>query len=131
MYYFAIVIVLIIFIWRIIAGFRKGMVAEIVSLISLIFAIISLILVLNIAGSYFGDREGNVLQMLLVLVVIGLVYKVISLILTSLKLIAKLPVIKSLDKLLGAALGAVEATLIIILLIQVLKYFSFSVPFSL
>lgn len=128
MYYLALALVIVIFIWRIVAGFRKGMVKEIISLISLVIAGISLIIVINIAGSYFGDREGNILQMLFALAIIGLFYKVISLIFFSLKLIAKLPVIKSLDKLLGAALGAVEAVLIIMMLIQLLKYFSFPIP---
>jgi len=128
MYYLALGIVVLIFIWRIIAGFRKGMVAEIISVFSLIVAVISLVIVLNIAGSYFGEREGNILQLLFVLFAIGLLYKVASFILSSFKLIAKLPVLSSLDKLLGAALGAVEAVLVIALLVQVLKYFSFSVP---
>ena len=128
MYYLALGIVIAIFIWRVVAGFRKGMVGEIISIVSLIAGIISLVIVLNLAGSFFGEREGNVLMPLLALLIIGIIHKVISFILSSLKLIAKLPVISSLDKLLGAVLGAVESVLIILLIIHILKHFSFQVP---
>lgn len=38
MYYIALIIVALIFIWRIVAGFRKGMVQEIISLIAMVAA---------------------------------------------------------------------------------------------
>jgi uncharacterized membrane protein required for colicin V production len=128
MYYVAIGIVIIVLVWRVAAGFKKGMVGEIISLISMIIALVSLAAILWGVGSYLDERVGEVIQMFFVLVVIAIVYKITSVIFTSMKLIAKLPVIKGLDKLLGAVLGAVEAVIIILILIQVLKYFSVPVP---
>lgn len=128
MYYVAIGLVIIVFIWRIIAGFKKGMVGEIISLISMVVALISLYVVLQIINSYMNDNFSNIIKMAIILIFIGLVYKVANLIFTSLKLIAKLPVISSLNRLLGALVGAVEAVIIILILIQVLRFFSYPIP---
>ena len=123
MQYVAIGLVILIFIWRIVAGFKKGLVAEIISFFSLIAAALALMALLGAVGNYLDENVGTALQMLLILLVIGLLYKIVNMILSSIKLITKLPVIKSLDRILGALLGAVEALLIILIIIQLLKYF--------
>jgi uncharacterized membrane protein required for colicin V production len=130
MYYVALTIVIIVFIWRIVTGFRKGMVGEIVSLISMIVAAISLIVILMALRSYLDGKPGTVLQMLLIFMAISVVYKIASLIFNSLKAIAKLPIISSFNRILGAALGAVEAIVIILILLQVLRFFAFPLPIS-
>ncbi|MCL2254103.1 MAG: CvpA family protein [Lachnospiraceae bacterium] len=128
MYFLAIGIVAAVFIWRIAVGFSRGLVSEIISLVSMAVAAVSLFMILQIISGYFGDSRGNIIFMVIVLAVIGLVYKIANLIFTSLKLIAKLPVISAFNRLLGAALGAVEAVLIIFIVIIVLRYFSFNIP---
>ena len=128
MSYLGVGIVIVVFAWRMVVGFRKGMIAEVISLISLIVAGVCLAALLMAVGSYLEANIGQALQMLIVLAVVGLVYKLASLIFSSLKLIADLPVIKSLNRILGAVLGAVEATVIILIIIHVLRYFSFSLP---
>ena len=52
MYYIALIIIAIIFIWRITAGFRKGMIQEIISLIAMVIAGVCVILILGAAGRY-------------------------------------------------------------------------------
>ncbi|MDR2546138.1 MAG: CvpA family protein [Lachnospiraceae bacterium] len=127
-YYVALGLVVVVFIWRVFAGFRKGLIGELISLLSLVVAAFCLMGLFMVVGNYINENITEAIQMLVVLAVIGLVYKLASLLFSSLKLITKLPVIKGLDRLLGAALGAVEAVLILLLIIEVLKYFSLPVP---
>ncbi len=126
MYYVAWAIVILVFLWRIIAGFKKGMVGEIISILSMAVAGFCLVLILTAVGGYMDKEMGKVIQMIVVLFVVCVIYKVVSVLFTSLKLISNLPIIKGLNALLGAALGAVEAVIIVVILVQILKYFSVS-----
>lgn len=121
MYYAALIIIVCIFIWRIAAGFRKGMVQELISLIAMLVAGFCVVLILGAIGSYLDREIGEVIQMVAVLIVVCLVYRLVNLLFTSLELIAKLPVIKGLDKLLGAGVGLVEAGVISGLLVYLVK----------
>lgn len=126
MYYFALIIIVLIFIWRVAVGFRKGMVQEITSLIAMGVAGICVILILGAIGSYFDREIGKVIQTVLVLFVICLVYRLVHVLFTSLELVSKLPIVKGLDKLLGAVIGCAEAVLIVGLLVCFLKKWGLS-----
>lgn len=121
MYYAALIIIACIFIWRITAGFKKGMVQELVSLIAMAAAGCCIVLILGAVGSYLDKEIGKVIQMVVVLLVVCLVYRLVNLLFTSLGLIAKLPIMKGLDKLLGVVLGMIEAAVISGLLIYLVK----------
>ena len=56
-----------------------------------------------------------------------LVYRLVHVLFTSLELISRLPVIRGLDRLLGAALGFAEAGVIVGLLVYFLKNWGLSV----
>ena len=127
MFYIALVIIILIFIWRITAGFRKGMVHELVSLIAVIVATFCIVLILGAVGSYMNQEIAKVIQMIVVLFVVCLVYRLGNILFTSLELISKLPVIKGLDKLLGAGLGFIEAGLIVGILVYFLKNWGLSI----
>ena len=126
MYYVALAVVVLIFIWRISSGFEKGMVQELISLIAMVVAGFSVLLILAAIGSYMDHEIGRLVQMITVLTVVCLVYRLINLLFTSLGLIAKLPVIKGLDKLMGGILGFAEAGVIVALLVQILKNWGLS-----
>lgn len=126
MYYAAWLIIILIFIWRVTAGFKKGLIGEIISLISMIVAGFCLVVILSAVGSYLNAQMGKLLQMILVLFVVCFIYKIVNVLFTSLKLISKLPVIKILNSLLGAVFGAAEAVVIVVILVRLLKYFSIS-----
>lgn len=127
MYYIALIIIAIIFIWRITAGFRKGMIQEIISLIAMVIAGICVILILGAAGSYLNQEIGKTIQMVAVLAVVCLIYRLVHVLFTSLELISKLPIIKSVDKLLGAVVGLAEAVLIVGFLVYFLKNWGLSI----
>ena len=127
MYYIALVIIVLIFIWRIAAGFRKGMVQELISLIAVVVAGFCIVLILGAIGSYMNQEIAGVVQAVAVLFVVCLVYRLVHVLFTSLELISGLPVIKGLDKLLGAVLGFAEAGVITGLLVYFLKNWGLSV----
>lgn len=127
MYYIALIIIAIIFIWRIAAGFRRGMVQEIISLIAMVAAGFCIILILGAIGSYLDKEIGKTIQMVSVLVVVCLVYRLVHILFTSLELISKLPIIKGVDKLLGALVGFVEAGVIVGVLVYFLKNWGLSI----
>ena len=121
MYYFSLAVVAVIFIWRMIAGAKKGMVKELISLIAMVVAGFCVILIVGALNSYFDQKIGPVVQFICVLFAVCLVYRLVSVLFTSLKLISGLPVICWLDKLLGIVLGFVEAGLITAFLVRVVK----------
>ena len=127
MYYAALIIIALIFIWRMTVGFRKGMVQEIISLIAMAGAGVCVLLIFGAIGSYLNREIGKVVQMVIVLLVVCAVYRLIHVLFTSLELISKLPVIKWLDKLLGIVIGAGEAALIVGFIIYFLKSWGLSV----
>lgn len=127
MYYIALIIIAIIFIWRIVAGFRRGMVQEIISLIAMVVAGFCIILILGAIGSYLDKEIAKTIQMISVLVVVCLVYWLVHILFTSLELISKLPIIKGVDKLLGSLVGFVEAGIIVGILVYFLKNWGLSI----
>ena len=127
MYYAALIIIALIFIWRMTVGFRKGMVQEIISLIAMAVAGVCVLLIFGAIGSYLNREIGKVVQMVIVLLAVCAVYRLIHVLFTSLELISKLPVIKWLDKLLGIVIGAGEAALIVGFIIYFLKSWGLSV----
>jgi hypothetical protein len=128
MAYLALALAIGVVIWRLRAGFRTGMVAEVISLVSALVAVISLVIILLIIRSYFNEQRGNFLLLTLILVVIGFIYKIASLFFASFKLIAKLPVISGLDHIFGALLGIAEAVVLILALILALNFFHVEIP---
>lgn len=127
MYYISLIIIAIIFIWRVIAGFRKGMVQEIISLIAMAAAGFCVVLIMGAIGSYLDHEIGRVVQMVAVLLVVCIVYRLVHVLFVSLELISKLPIIKGLDKLLGAVVGCAEAVSIVAALVYLLKNWGLSV----
>ena len=127
MYYIALIVIVLIFIWRIAAGFRKGMVQEIVSLVAMVVAGFCVVLILGAVGSYSNREIGKTIQIVAVLIVVCLIYRLVHILFTSLELISKLPIIKGLDKLLGAVVGLAEAVVIVAILVYFLKNWGLSV----
>lgn len=127
MYYIALVIIALIFIWRITTGFRKGMVQEIISLIAMAVAGVCIFLIMGAVGNYLNHEIGKMVQVIVALFVVCIVYRLVHILFTSLELISKLPIIKGLDKLLGALIGCVEAVLIVAALVYLLKNWGLSI----
>ncbi len=126
MYYIALALIAVIFIWRIAAGFRRGMVQEIISLIAMAVAGVCVVLIIGAVGSYLEKEISKTITMVAVLFIVCAVYRLVHVLFTSLELISRLPVIKGVDKLLGAVTGAAEAGVIVGVLVYLLKNWGLS-----
>ena len=127
MYYAALIIIALIFIWRMIVGFRKGMVQELISLVAMAVAGVCVVLILGAIGSYLDKEIAQVVKMVAVLLAVCLVYRLVNVLFTSLQLIAKLPIVRWLDKVLGIVVGFAEAGLMVMVFIHVLKNWGLSI----
>lgn len=94
-------------------GYKKGMVKSIISFVSLIVLCIVVALIGNGLQSYFNGEFLNLAIMVLLLCVLGIVHHLLGLVFFSAKMISKLPIVHSLDKLLGVVVGILETVLIL------------------
>lgn len=101
-------IVLVVFLLKMIDGCKKGMVKEIVSAISLIVLCGMLSLLAYGASSYLDGQYTGVVVAVVLLVLLWLAHRLINVVLLPAKFLAKLPIVKLVDKLLGIFFGAVE-----------------------
>ena len=91
------VIMAVVLICMVMDGYKKGMVKSLISLISLLITCVVLFLIGTI----------------LLLAAIGLVHHLLNIVFFSAKMIVKLPIVHSLDKLLGIVVGMLETVLIV------------------
>lgn len=103
----------LVLIWRVVEGFRVGMIREIISFVSLIIMSIAIVLLAIALGSYLDKQHVKMLVALILFLALCIVHKIISFIFFSAKMISKLPVVHTADRLLGGVLGALETIIII------------------
>lgn len=106
-------IVLIFVLLKIIDGYKKGMVKEIISFVSLIVLCVVVLLIGNGLRSYVERQFVNVIIMILLLCVLGIAHHLLGLVFFSAKMIIKLPIVNWLDKVLGIVVGILETVLIL------------------
>lgn len=106
------IIFLVVLIYKVIQGYKKGMVKEIISFISLIVLCIIVGLLGTGLKSYLNKEIINVIAAFLLLCLMGVAHHLLGLIFFPAKMIAKLPIVSWLDKLLGMVVGALEIVLI-------------------
>lgn len=113
----AINIMLIIFVLAVIGkavdGYKKGMVKEVVALITMIVLCLTVALVANGVNSYLDGKIINVMVMIILFSALGIAHHFLKLVLFPAKLAAKLPLVRFADKLLGFVFGAAEVVLIL------------------
>ncbi len=107
------IVVAILLLCNIVDGYKKGMVKAIISFVSLIVLCIVVALIANGLQSYLDGEILSVVIMVLLLGVLGIAHHLLGVVFFSAKLIAKLPIVHSLDKVLGIVFGVLETVLII------------------
>lgn len=98
---------------NIINGHKRGMVKAIVSLVSLVLLCVVITLLAYGISSYNGGNIFHVVLTVILLTILGVVHHLLKVVFFSAKMISKLPVIHSVDKLLGIVFGLVETVLIL------------------
>lgn len=89
-------------------GWHKGFARLVSKVASLIAAIAVVMLISSIVSGYQKGNASNLIVGILLLIIMGVAYKVIHAILTSIRILAGLPILAGLDKVLGAAIGFLE-----------------------
>lgn len=107
------IIVLLLLLFNVVEGYKKGMVREIISFVSLIVMCVVIALIGNGLNSYFEGEFLGVLVVILLLSLLGIAHHLLGVIFFSAKIISKLPIVHWLDKLLGVVVGILETVLIL------------------
>ena len=107
----------LVILWRIAVAFKRGLVRELSNTVALLAALGVGYAFKNIIFGFVDKKFAIAAVYIGYLALLLLIYKVISLIFLSLKIFSKLPVIKLIDKLLGAVLGAAEGIAIVLFLV--------------
>ena len=98
---------------NVVIGYKKGMVKAIISLLSLLILSVVVLLLAYGIGKYNDGKFFHVALVVILLAVLGVVHHLLSVVFFSAKLVAKLPVVHSLDKLMGIVFGILETALIL------------------
>lgn len=107
------IIAALILIWRIAEGVHRGMVKEIISFVSLIVLCLAVALLGTALSKYFEKDIVSMAVAILLLLVLCIAHRLLGLVFFSAKLISKLPVVHSLDKVMGAFIGVLETILLL------------------
>ena len=110
---YTLVVVLLIFIFAMVHGFKKGMIKEISGLISWIVTLFVMSLVIMLYTSFRANESKNIVFTIIILAAVGVVNSLIRFFLKPMKLAVKLPVLKLLNQLAGIIIGAAEGFLIV------------------
>ena len=98
---------------KMIDGYKKGMIKEIMSLVSMVILCVVAALLANGVSSYHDGKIFNVIVMGALLAALGIVHHLLGLVFFSAKMLSKLPVVHFVDKLLGIVFGAFEIILVL------------------
>ncbi len=113
-------VALLVLLWRIKACYKKGFAGELLNAFSMAAACLAGYFLYGIAVNFLAGHFGRIFGGLLYLSILLVIYRIFHLILASVKLFAKLPVVKGIDKILGIVLGIIEAAAIMIAFLSVL-----------
>lgn len=100
-------------------GWRRGFVCLISEAVSLFASVWAAVLLSGIAAGWQGGDTSDIWSGLLFLVILGILYKVLHRILSSIRFIARLPIFSWLDAILGVVTGFAEGFAIL----YALEYF--------
>ena len=118
-------IVLMLFIGGGIKGFRHGMVEELNKAVALILALAAIAMFVVASKSYMEHETLRTILGIVCMTIAILVYKIVDFILSSLKIISLIPVIRGVNKLLGFGVGVAESVILIWAVFIVIVAFEF------
>lgn len=117
-----VLIIFLLFIWRIREGYLNGMMEEIVTILSGAIALVSVGLVFFAITSYREKAISVLVLCVIGLIVVGVVFKLCSMIFRPILALSKISVIGMFNRVMGAVLGAVEAVVLSYLFYRIYGY---------
>ncbi|MBQ8822495.1 MAG: CvpA family protein [Lachnospiraceae bacterium] len=106
-------VVLLVLVFKISDGYKKGMVKEIISMVSLVVMCVVVLLIGSGLAKYFEQEFAGVAISVVLLILLGIAHSLLGVVFFSAKMIVKLPIISFADKLLGIVVGAIEVILLL------------------
>ena len=107
------IIVLIVMLYMVAAGYQKGLTKQISGIVALTAAFVMLALVIMLVSSFQNREVTNTVYSVILLAVFGMVYGIVKFLLRSIKLMINLPILHFLDQVLGIAAGLVKWILVV------------------
>lgn len=107
------IIIIVFLAMGIIQGFKRGLIEGVMSLLTSLLGIVVLVVLAKGVGNFIQGSYINVLMALILLIIINIFHKIGRFLLDSFKLVGRLPVIHSLDKIAGVFLGLAESVVFI------------------
>lgn len=115
-----VLIIFLLFIWRIRKGFDNGIMKEVVTLLSGAVSLVSAALVFFAISSYRQKALSMFVVCVIGLTVLGVVFKICSLIFEPILALSNISIIGGVDQILGSIMGAAEAAALSCLIYLVL-----------
>lgn len=107
------VAVVIVAVIKVADGYKKGVVKEVVSLVSMVALCLVAALIAYGVNGYHDGKVFNVAVAVILFILVMTVHHLLGLVLFPAKLFSKLPVVHTVDKLLGVVFGFFEIILIL------------------
>ncbi|MCI9074051.1 MAG: hypothetical protein HFH80_14905 [Lachnospiraceae bacterium] len=104
-------------------GYKKGMVKEVVSLVTLALMGIMVVLISKGLHSYMEKEVVGVIIAVVLMALLGVVHHLLNVVFFSVKMISKLPVISWVNKVFGAVFGVLEVILTLQIVYVLIMYF--------
>ena len=121
------ILMAVVFVWRIAVDTKKGIVKASLALISTLFAALVIGLLCVAVNAYHADNYLAIIIAVCIIAVLSIVYSIIKIVFFPARIVSKLPVISSVDKLLGVVSGIVETLIVFWILCYVLMYIDLGV----
>ncbi len=102
----------LVLLWRVKRGIKNGFLKETANIVSLAISVVCLIIVFFLLSSIKAKTYGTLTVCIIALVVIGIAFKISSLIVKPIFGITKSQVIGGIDKFLGAVMGIAETAIV-------------------
>lgn len=115
-----VLVVFLVFVWRIKKGFSNGIMKEIANILSAIVSLVCVALVFFAISSLLAKAMSTLTVCVIGLILLGIAFKICSLIFRPMLAISNISVIGGFNKILGAVMGMVEACMLTYLLYEVL-----------
>lgn len=109
--------------FKVVDGYKKGMIKEVVSLVTLILMGIMVVLISKGLHSYMEKEVVGVIIAVVLMALLGVVHHLFNVVFFSAKMISKLPVISWINKVLGAVFGVLEVILTLQIIYVFIMYF--------
>lgn len=119
---FTLIIVLLVVAGFMSFGYKRGMAKQLSTAVAIVITGFVAAVIFMLISSFEEGEAQNTIYSIVLLVVLGSVYGIVKIFLRSIKILANLPVLSFLDKVVGAVLGLLQAVILTWIFCLMIKY---------